>query len=99
MPAANERNDNVTRPGGVTVIRKIKPKYYIRKSWHYRDNCWMICQSHNNVVIAEGNNWVLGRVILEHLNSLSWRQLGGKEKVGPGIYAEIKRKAAQQGEK
>lgn len=68
--------------------RKIKPKFYLRRSWGHPDY-FMICQASNNVLIAEIPERVHAEIILTYLNGLTWRELGGKVKDIGGPYTHI----------
>lgn len=68
--------------------RKIKPKFYLRKSWG-RADWWMVCQSHNNILVAEIPERGHAEIILNYLNGLTWRELGGKVKDIGGPYTHI----------
>lgn len=45
------------------------PKYYLRKSFNYTE-WWAICQTKNNVILAEVSSEELAELILEFVNSL-----------------------------
>ena len=68
--------------------RKIKPKFYLRRSWGHRDY-WMICQSSNNILIGEFPERIHAEMVLNYFNSLTWRELGGKVKSIGGPYTHI----------
>lgn len=60
--------------------RNVKtPKYYLTQSFNY-NGWWAVCQSSNNVIVAEIPSYIIAVLVRDHLNSLSWSDLGGKQK-------------------
>jgi hypothetical protein len=52
-----------------------KPKFYLRKSFNYKE--WFcICQTSNNVMVCECPNERIAVLILDYLNGLSYNQTG-----------------------
>lgn len=62
--------------------RERKPKYYLRPSFNY-DDWFCICQTANNVMVAEIPEREVAELVLEFLNDLP-----------RGLLARYKKKAA-----
>lgn len=66
-----------------------KPKYYIRASYNHPE--WLlVCQSSNNVVLAEVANQVIADLFLEFLNELPGKRQPHLKK--KPMYPHLKKK-------